>query len=260
MTFSDNGGLLFREPTLLWNGNPTGINIGGTHVVEANTGAHVLRPDRGAGADLHPVLDHQHAGAGDRRQLRRPGGQPGRHDLEPGLFAGLGRHELRPVHLCPAVPGRRRQLDHLRREIPGLALAGPRHGHRQHRGRSWPDLPEPAAEQPDFGKRCRVRSAHRPLRRGHHQPARQRPPRQRHRLHAGAAGQQHLLRQLAGRPDQDGQHPLHGLRDRSPARRPRRPGLLLQSLHDLRPGAEPADALVRRPGVSRQQRHGNEPG
>ena len=38
LTFSDNGGTLFREPTLLWNRNPTGIALSGPSIVEANTG------------------------------------------------------------------------------------------------------------------------------------------------------------------------------------------------------------------------------
>ena len=38
LTFSDNGGSLFREPTLLWNTNPTGINLSGANVTDANTG------------------------------------------------------------------------------------------------------------------------------------------------------------------------------------------------------------------------------
>jgi hypothetical protein len=38
MTFSDNGGKLFREPTLLWNNNPTGLSLTGSSVTDANTG------------------------------------------------------------------------------------------------------------------------------------------------------------------------------------------------------------------------------
>jgi hypothetical protein len=38
LTFSDNGGKLFREPTALWNANPTNIAISGAHVLDANTG------------------------------------------------------------------------------------------------------------------------------------------------------------------------------------------------------------------------------
>lgn len=39
MSFSDNAGTLFREPTLLWNKNPTGVNLVSTgSVTEVNTG------------------------------------------------------------------------------------------------------------------------------------------------------------------------------------------------------------------------------
>jgi hypothetical protein len=39
MTFSDNGGTLFREPTMLWNNNPTGLALASTgSVTEVNTG------------------------------------------------------------------------------------------------------------------------------------------------------------------------------------------------------------------------------
>ena len=37
LAFSDGGGTLFREPTLLWNNNPTGLNISGTAITDANT-------------------------------------------------------------------------------------------------------------------------------------------------------------------------------------------------------------------------------
>ena len=38
LTFSDNNGTLFREPTMLWNSNPTGLNLSGPSVKDANTG------------------------------------------------------------------------------------------------------------------------------------------------------------------------------------------------------------------------------
>jgi len=36
LTFSDANGTLFREPTLLWNTNPTGLNLSGAHISDAS--------------------------------------------------------------------------------------------------------------------------------------------------------------------------------------------------------------------------------